>query len=159
MLGQTRLDVGNARDGGGTISVDLPLNLDLLSRYGKPGPRYTSYPTAPHFEPESSVAAFRRFVAETAEAVPPRTLSLYVHMPFCSSPCLYFWTYFWTYFSTAREQLAGLEADGLVWVCASRIVATRQGRYLLRVIAACFDRYLGVQCDRPPPAARSSNVL
>jgi len=49
---------------------------------------------------------------------------------------------FWTYFATAREQLAVLEADGLVWSCSSRILATPQGRYLLRVIAGCFDRYL-----------------
>jgi two-component system response regulator FixJ len=31
------------------MSVDLPPNPDLLRRYDKPGPRYTSYPTAPHF--------------------------------------------------------------------------------------------------------------
>lgn len=49
---------------------------------------------------------------------------------------------FWTYFATAREQLAALEADGLLWSCSTRIVATPQGRYLLRVIASCFDRYL-----------------
>jgi oxygen-independent coproporphyrinogen-3 oxidase len=55
---------------------------------------------------------------------------------------------FWTYFSASRAQLSKLEADGLVWSCASRIVATAQGRYLLRVIAACFDRYLGPQSNQ-----------
>ena len=49
---------------------------------------------------------------------------------------------FWTYFAQARKQLLALEADGLVWVCSSHVMATTQGRYLLRVIAACFDRYL-----------------
>jgi coproporphyrinogen III oxidase-like Fe-S oxidoreductase len=39
------------------------------------------------------------------------------------------------------SQLVELETDRLVWVCASRIIATPKGRYLLRVIADCFDRY------------------
>ena len=34
------------------MSANLPLNPDLLRRYDKPGPRYTSYPTVPHFTPE-----------------------------------------------------------------------------------------------------------
>lgn len=88
-MGQRRWDAGNARDGGRTMSTDLPLNPDLLRRYGKPGPRYTSYPTAPHFKPEFGIAEFQRFANETGEAAPPRPLSLYVHIPFCSSPCLY----------------------------------------------------------------------
>jgi len=66
---------------------------------------------------------------------------------------------FWTYFSAARDLLAKLEADGLVWICASRIVVTSRGRYLLRVIAGCFDRYLGGQSDQVSTAARSSNVM
>jgi len=71
------------------VSVDLPLNPDLLRRYDKPGPRYTSYPTAPHFTSAFDVREFQRFVRQTGQAVPPRPLSLYVHIPFCSSPCLY----------------------------------------------------------------------
>src|SRR3984893_8549192 len=71
------------------MNADLPLNPDLLRRYGKTGPRYTSYPTAPHFEPGFGIAELQRFANETGHAVPPRPLSLYVHIPFCSSPCLY----------------------------------------------------------------------
>ena len=66
---------------------------------------------------------------------------------------------FWTYFSAAREQLATLEADGLVWTCASRIVASNQGRYLLRVIAACFDRYLAAQSSQAPAAVPFSKEM
>ena len=33
------------------MNTDLPISADLLRRYDKPGPRYTSYPTAPHFGP------------------------------------------------------------------------------------------------------------
>src|SRR3569833_1914380 len=49
---------------------------------------------------------------------------------------------FWTYFAAAREALRELEADGLVWTCSSRIVASPRGLFFLRVIASCFDRYL-----------------
>lgn len=49
---------------------------------------------------------------------------------------------FWTYFSGPRAALRELEADGLVWACSSRIVASPRGQFFLRVIASCFDRYL-----------------
>ncbi len=65
---------------------------------------------------------------------------------------------FRTYFAAAREQLSQLECDGLVWSCSTRLVATGQGRYLLRVIAACFDRYLGPQSRREPAGAYSKVV-
>lgn len=65
---------------------------------------------------------------------------------------------FWTYFGAARAQLAQLEADGLVWNCSSRLLASEQGRYLLRVIAGCFDRYLGPQSHREPAGAYSKVV-
>lgn len=46
-------------------------------------PRYTSYPTAPHFAPLEEGAA-RRWLARLA---PGDALSLYVHVPFCHDPC------------------------------------------------------------------------
>ena len=36
-----------------------PFDAELLRRYDKPGPRYTSYPTAPQFSPAFGEAAFR----------------------------------------------------------------------------------------------------
>jgi len=71
------------------MNAHASLNPDLLRRYDKAGPRYTSYPTAPHFKPAFGAEDFRRLAQQTAEAVPPKPLSLYVHIPFCSSPCLY----------------------------------------------------------------------
>jgi oxygen-independent coproporphyrinogen-3 oxidase len=65
---------------------------------------------------------------------------------------------FWAYFSEARGQLAQLETDGLVWICASRLVASEQGRYLLRVIAGCFDRYL-VPAQLDSTGVRFSKVV
>ncbi len=47
-----------------------------------------------------------------------------------------------SYFSGARERLAKLVEDGLVEITATHIVATSKGRYLLRIIAMCFDNYL-----------------
>ena len=57
---------------------------DLLSRYDQRVPRYTSYPTAPHFHPGVQEAAYRRWLAELDPSIP---LSLYVHVPFCDSLC------------------------------------------------------------------------
>jgi oxygen-independent coproporphyrinogen-3 oxidase len=71
------------------MNAGLPINSHLLRRYDKAGPRYTSYPTAPHFSSAFSVQEFQRFATQTSDAAAPRPLSLYVHIPFCSSPCLY----------------------------------------------------------------------
>lgn len=47
-------------------------------------PRYTSYPTAPHFDDAVDAAAYREWLA----AVPPKTpVSLYLHVPFCNELC------------------------------------------------------------------------
>jgi len=59
---------------------------------------------------------------------------------------------FWTYFASAREKLRPLEQDHLVWVCSSHITASPQGRYFLRAIATCFDRYL----EQPTHCAAAS---
>lgn len=49
-------------------------------------PRYTSYPTAPHFTAAVSAAVYADWLA----ALPPAaTLSLYIHVPFCTELCLY----------------------------------------------------------------------
>lgn len=60
---------------------------ELLARYDRPGPRYTSYPTAPEwddsFGPEDALAAFRD------ADLTARPVSLYCHIPFCESLCLY----------------------------------------------------------------------
>jgi oxygen-independent coproporphyrinogen-3 oxidase len=64
-------------------------DAELLRRYDRPGPRYTSYPTAPRFGPQFGVDALRE-QARNSNAEPiPRELSLYVHIPYCTSPCFY----------------------------------------------------------------------
>lgn len=54
----------------------------LIRKYNKPGPRYTSYPTALQFEPVSNPDDL---LAESMRNQGP--LSLYFHLPFCESLC------------------------------------------------------------------------
>ena len=65
------------------------LDDDLLQRYDRPGPRYTSYPAAPRFHEGFGEAQLRRVIACSNEDPMPRDLSLYVHVPFCENPCFY----------------------------------------------------------------------
>jgi oxygen-independent coproporphyrinogen-3 oxidase len=65
------------------------LDERLLQRYDRPGPRYTSYPTAPHFRPDFTLAQLREHARLGNARRPPPALSLYVHVPFCHSPCFY----------------------------------------------------------------------
>jgi oxygen-independent coproporphyrinogen-3 oxidase len=71
--------------------VGAPLHLDteLLRRYDRAGPRYTSYPSAPHFGLSFNEQKFRAQLRLSNEDPIPADLSLYVHVPFCFSPCLY----------------------------------------------------------------------
>jgi oxygen-independent coproporphyrinogen III oxidase len=71
------------------MNTHLEFDLDLLRRYDRPGPRYTSYPSAPQFSTRFTDADFRRQVARSNQEPIPRDLSLYVHVPFCFSPCFY----------------------------------------------------------------------
>lgn len=66
-----------------------PFDAELLRRYDRPGPRYTSYPTAPQFGADFGEAAYREIARCSNEDPIPRRLSLYVHIPFCFSPCFY----------------------------------------------------------------------
>ncbi len=60
---------------------------DLATCYGQERlPRYTSYPTAPHFSPAINAATY----AEWLKAIPRQaSASLYLHVPFCRSMCWY----------------------------------------------------------------------
>ena len=64
-------------------------DADLLGRYDRPGPRYTSYPTAPQFRESFGEPEFREHARRTNEGSIARPISLYVHVPYCFSPCFY----------------------------------------------------------------------
>jgi len=65
------------------------VSLELLKRYNVPGPRYTSYPTAPVWREDFTPADYERVLRESAAAEGPSPLSLYVHLPFCEKLCYF----------------------------------------------------------------------
>lgn len=68
------------------MSQTLAPSPEALLRYAAaPLPRYTSYPTAPHFGPIDAAT----YAGWLGEAGPADALSLYVHVPFCHSLCWY----------------------------------------------------------------------
>ena len=64
-------------------------DAELIARYDVAGPRYTSYPTAPQFHAGFGEAELRAAIRTSNEEPIPTALSLYVHIPFCASPCFY----------------------------------------------------------------------
>lgn len=66
----------------------LPNVASLVRQYDRPGPRYTSYPTAVEFTDHFDEAAYRGRL-EAAAAVNAEPLSMYIHLPFCEERCAY----------------------------------------------------------------------
>jgi len=60
------------------------INFEKFNKYSKPGPRYTSYPTALEFNEEFSYDAYLKYLEEGTEQI-----SLYIHLPFCRSACYF----------------------------------------------------------------------
>jgi oxygen-independent coproporphyrinogen-3 oxidase len=65
------------------------VSVDLLRRYNVPGPRYTSYPTAPVWREGFSPRDYEEILASSRGADSPAPLSLYLHIPFCESLCYF----------------------------------------------------------------------
>ncbi|MFM2286501.1 MAG: oxygen-independent coproporphyrinogen oxidase [Bacteroidota bacterium] len=67
------------------------METDLLRKYAVPGPRYTSYPTVPYWEPGRPAdesweqRATQAFLSTNGE----NGISLYIHLPYCESLCTY----------------------------------------------------------------------
>ena len=66
----------------------MKIDLELAKKYSRPGPRYTSYPTAPHFSEDIDPAHYE---AELSDPGTPVTdeISLYFHLPFCKTLCYF----------------------------------------------------------------------
>ena len=62
---------------------------DLIRRYDGPGPRYTSYPTAPQLQLDFTAQDYQDLCAASNARRPQKPLSVYVHIPFCKSLCYY----------------------------------------------------------------------
>ncbi len=65
------------------------IDVDLINKYDKPGPRYTSYPTAPHFHEAFTQDKFRDEIIKTNQGTNLPDLSLYFHLPFCDTLCYF----------------------------------------------------------------------
>ena len=68
---------------------DPIFDKDLIARYDKSGPRYTSYPTAVQFHQGYGSEQHKEIARNTNEDPIPGPLSLYFHLPFCSTVCFY----------------------------------------------------------------------
>jgi oxygen-independent coproporphyrinogen-3 oxidase len=65
----------------------LNITQELLDRYNVPGPRYTSYPTAPEWNDTFGPADYERTLEASNATRHP--ISLYMHLPFCERLCLF----------------------------------------------------------------------
>jgi oxygen-independent coproporphyrinogen-3 oxidase len=68
-------------------SETLNVTREILDRYNVPGPRYTSYPTAPEWTGSFGREDFEKSLQDSNRRGNP--LSLYMHLPFCRSLCLF----------------------------------------------------------------------
>jgi len=60
------------------------MNDTLLAKYSGAAPRYTSYPTAPHFGPQIDRQTYASWLGELSDNA---SLSLYLHIPYCDRLC------------------------------------------------------------------------
>ena len=68
---------------------ELVFDAEVLRRFDRPGPRYTSYPTADRFVEAFDATAYQRALEARRTSGRARELSLYVHLPFCNTICYY----------------------------------------------------------------------
>ncbi len=66
---------------------ELRVGEEFLAKYNRPGPRYTSYPTAPVWNDAFGPDDLEKVHGEAERAKTP--VSLYMHIPFCESLCLF----------------------------------------------------------------------
>jgi oxygen-independent coproporphyrinogen-3 oxidase len=67
----------------------LEVDLDLIRRLDRNGPRYTSYPTADRFVETFNAPAYAGWLSKRAGSGASNPLSLYIHIPFCNTLCFY----------------------------------------------------------------------
>lgn len=67
----------------------MEVDPELVKKYERPGPRYTSYPTVPAWTKGVGPGEFAERLEVAGRAEPDAPLSLYVHLPFCKRLCTY----------------------------------------------------------------------
>src|SRR5690348_3469601 len=94
----------------------------LIAKYDRRVPRYTSYPTAPHFSDAVTAITY----AQWLRALPANTpLSLYLHVPFCAALCR-----FCACHTTVVHHLEPLESYARTLLDEIELVAAAIGRRL-----------------------------
>ena len=71
------------------MSTIKNIDLELIKKYDKPGPRYTSYPPAPAFTSEFTADDFLESLKENNVPESRGEISLYYHIPFCDTLCYF----------------------------------------------------------------------
>lgn len=64
------------------------ITAELLDKYDRPGPRYTSYPTVPQWRTDFTEDDYRAAL-DRGRSRGERALAMYVHIPFCTERCHY----------------------------------------------------------------------
>lgn len=67
--------------------MTTPITKEHILKFDKPGPRYTSYPTAPEWTGAINADTYTRTLAELGQT--DKTISLYIHIPFCETLCYF----------------------------------------------------------------------
>ncbi len=67
----------------------MKIDSTLIKKYDKPGPRYTSYPTAPQFSESFTSTDYQNEIIRTNDKPAAPDLSLYFHIPFCDTLCYF----------------------------------------------------------------------
>ncbi|WP_104718659.1 oxygen-independent coproporphyrinogen III oxidase [Helicobacter trogontum] len=65
------------------------IDFSKLAKYSKPGPRYTSYPTANEFHKDFNAVTLLESFKRADSKYKDKDLSLYTHLPFCKSACYF----------------------------------------------------------------------
>jgi oxygen-independent coproporphyrinogen III oxidase len=64
----------------------MAIDVGLIQKYNKPGPRYTSYPPATFFHDRIDSGNYKKMIGISNEKE-PRNISIYIHIPFCRQFC------------------------------------------------------------------------
>ncbi|MCX7738455.1 MAG: oxygen-independent coproporphyrinogen III oxidase [Hydrogenothermaceae bacterium] len=67
------------------LSQEVSFDINMIKKYDRPAPRYTSYPPATEFNSEIDKAEYVKKIVQSNERKTP--LSLYFHIPFCENAC------------------------------------------------------------------------
>ena len=67
----------------------IEVDVALLKKYDRPGPRYTSYPTAPYFHEGVDSRVFEKHLKRDDQSLANKDISLYFHLPFCDTLCYF----------------------------------------------------------------------